>query len=182
MEAVAATNKALGIEGLALHLPSAQRIKLWLDIEKKNRSYPIRLARVPRSEWPEVPEGVTPPKSVMRSREFLVLFYPEPNGILRLSIKRTNFDPETGLWDDDISWDDLQLLKHEAGFQDRPAVEIFPPNRDVVNVASMRHLWVLPEDPAFMWRLYEVRRERGRPPRLTQRPPLASLSPADRRS
>lgn len=28
--------------------------------------------------------------------------------------------------------------------------------------------------------LYEVRRERGRPPRLTQRPPLAS--PADRRS
>jgi hypothetical protein len=32
------------------------------------------------------------------------------------------------------------------------AVEIYPADGDVVAVANMRHLWLLPEAPAFAWR------------------------------
>lgn len=152
MQAHAFANRAIDIEAQAMSLPPDRRVILWRQLEQKNRRYPIRLIRVPETEWPTVPEGVTPPSCVLRSREFLVLFYPETNGVTRLSIKRTNFNPETGVWEDDISWDDLQLLKHEAGFGHLAAVEVFPPNSDVVNVASMRHLWILPAPPAFMWK------------------------------
>lgn len=43
-----------------------------------------------------------------------------------------------------ISWDDLAWLKDAAGYADREAVELYPRTGDVVNVANMRHLWILP--------------------------------------
>lgn len=46
---------------------------------------------------------------------------------------------------DGISWDDLQWIKGAAGYRDREAVEVYPRDGDVVNVANMRHLWILPE-------------------------------------
>lgn len=36
------------------------------------------------------------------------------------------------------------------------AVEIYPAERDIVNVANMRHLWVLPERLPFGWRRDET--------------------------
>lgn len=44
---------------------------------------------------------------------------------------------------DGKSWsdDDLALLR-----------QIYPDDDNIVNVANMRHLWLLPEPPAFMWR------------------------------
>ena len=61
--------------------------------------------------------------------------------VVRLSINRTTLGAN-GRWDENITWDDLQRLKREAGYGDKDAVEVFPADVDVVNVANMRHLWV----------------------------------------
>lgn len=42
-------------------------------------------------------------------------------------------------------------LKAECGRGDKWAVELYPPDEAVVNVANIRHLWLLPEPPAFGW-------------------------------
>jgi hypothetical protein len=52
---------------------------------------------------------------------------------------------------DGIAWEDLQRLKAEIGKGDYCAVEIYPRDRDLVNVANMRHLWLLPEVPGYCW-------------------------------
>lgn len=42
--------------------------------------------------------------------------------------------------------------QRDPGLADSWAVEVFPADADVVNVANMRHLWILPDAPAFAWR------------------------------
>lgn len=43
-----------------------------------------------------------------------------------------------------LSWEELQEGKRDLGFGDCLAVEIYPPDAEVVNEANIRHLWVLP--------------------------------------
>lgn len=88
---------------------------------------------------------------MLRSRGFLVQEFAEADGVIRLSINRTELRGD-GRWTDGITWDELQRLKREAGHGDRVAVEVFPPDSDVVNVANVRHLWLLRGAPAFMWK------------------------------
>ena len=47
---------------------------------------------------------------------------------------------------------DLQRLKAECGYGGHDAVEVFPHALDVINVANMRHLWVMGEPLTFAWR------------------------------
>ncbi|MGL0761287.1 DUF4222 domain-containing protein [Citrobacter freundii] len=58
----------------------------------------------------------------------------------------------SGRWKDGISWDALQEIKNAVGYADRDAVEIYPAQKDVVNVANMRHLWIVNEPLNFAWR------------------------------
>lgn len=44
---------------------------------------------------------------------------------------------------DGVSWDALQWVKGAVGYADCEAVELYPPDDRIVNVANMRHLWVL---------------------------------------
>lgn len=53
---------------------------------------------------------------------------------------------------DGIPWDDLQVMKRLAGYGDDYAIEVYPADRDIVNDANIRHLWVLPY-PAFLLRV-----------------------------
>lgn len=103
--------------------------------------------------WPqrEFIHGAGRPKRVWRSRGFLVQAYGEIPGHVRLSICRAELDRD-GQWTANISWEELQELKRQAGFGDYDAVEVFPRDCDVVNVANMRHLWVVPEGIPFAWR------------------------------
>ncbi len=87
-----------------------------------------------------------------RSRAFLVQAFHEAGGIIRLSVNRTEWCERRKRWREDISWDDLQRLKAEAGYGDRWAVEVLPADGSVVDVANMRHIWLLPEAPAFAWK------------------------------
>ena len=68
-----------------------------------------------------------------------------PKKIVREDLKRTDLE------DDAITWDELQRLKAEAGFADRWAVEVFPPDAQVVNIANIRHLFLLPGPPDYAW-------------------------------
>lgn len=67
-----------------------------------------------------------------------------------MSVCRTSM--RQGRWVDGISWDDLQRLKREAGYGESDAVEVYPADSDVVNVANMRHLWILETPIRFAWR------------------------------
>ena len=91
------------------------------------------------------------PLRAWRSKEFLVQLFPALGDVQRLSVNRTRVDPATLRWVDGITWDDLQRLKREAGYGDREAVEIYPPDSCIVNVASIRHLWILPGRMPFSW-------------------------------
>lgn len=84
----------------------------------------------------------------------------EKAGIIRLSVCRTNLD-RNGNWTDGITWDELQRVKNEAGFAHLDAVEIYPAQRDVVNVANMRHLWIYPEPISHAWRETTLSTERS---------------------
>ena len=57
-----------------------------------------------------------------------------------------------GRWKDDITWDELQEIKRQAGYGNQMAVEIYPDDLDIVNVANMRHLWILDEPLPIGWK------------------------------
>ena len=125
------------------------------EIRRENARWPDHLVEVPRYDWPSM-EG-SPVKTgsiicnVWRSRQFLVVEWLEPNRFSRLSVNRTEWDERRRDFRDDISWDDLQRLKREAGYGDQPAVECYPPDAQIVNVGNMRHLFLLPAVPPFFW-------------------------------
>ncbi len=118
-------------------------------IRKESASFPVSLVEVPRSEWPNAgPVGIV---KVFRSRDYLVqVFDATTSAAFRMSVNRTQLEGRG--WGQDIPWIDLQRLKHEAGFGDFDAVEVYPRDCDVVNVANMRHLWIMTDVLAFAWR------------------------------
>ncbi len=118
-------------------------------LEAENKKLPTNLVDVPSSSWPEYrPRSLI---RVWRSSRFLVQQHVATHpALFRLSIARTKLNG--GRWEDGISWDELQDIKNEIGFRDFCAVEIFPPEDDKVDVANMRHLWILEKSPEFVWR------------------------------
>jgi hypothetical protein len=120
-------------------------------LRKQNARYHRHLTEVPKEEWESLKTNPMPVK-VWQSKEFLVQqFSVSTVGGVRLSVNRTAINDD-GSWVDGITWDDLQRIKHECGFGNEVAIEIFPPDKDVVNVANLRHLWIVHPAPEFMWR------------------------------
>lgn len=120
------------------------------DLARENAKQTDALSEVPREQWPLA----SPPArlaKVWRSKGFLVQEFHERGEVIRLTVCRAMVD-RGGSWTADIPWEALQRLKAECGYGARDAVEVYPPDRDVVNVSNMRHLWVLPERLPFVWR------------------------------
>ena len=122
------------------------------QMERNNAKLPKHLELVPPESWPlAVASHTERPIAVWRSRNFLVQKYLAPApAIARLSVHRTTLDGER--WADQITWDELQQAKNEVGYFAHTCVEVYPPMRDLVNVANIRHLWVLAEPLPFAWR------------------------------
>lgn len=117
-------------------------------LAKRNAQEPLKMRHVPESEWPVIrPKGIV---EVWRSSDFCCQIYQEAE-CLRLSISTTSLDHNNGRWADGISWDQLQTIKHQVGLGSRQAIEIYPPDDHVINVANMRHLWILPEPIPIGW-------------------------------
>ncbi len=116
---------------------------------RENKKWPDHLVDVPRDQWPVV--AWKTPMRMLRSRRFLVQVYDTPSQYCaaRITIGRTDI---LGAKRDGITWDTLQRLKREAGFGDKCALEVYPPDSEIINDAPMRHLFVMNEPPDFMWR------------------------------
>lgn len=95
-----------------------------------------------------------PPIKAWRNREFLVQAYAEllcdGVSVIRLSVNRAALG-DNGRWLENITWEELMELKRQAGFGDFYAIEVYPKDKDIVNVANMRHLWVLREPLNIGW-------------------------------
>lgn len=129
-------------------LSRAARRQAILIMERENKKYPERLVEVQAPEH-QYSEGLI---RTFRSSEFVCQVFREEACVARLSINRTHVHPGTMEWVDGITWDELQRLKSEAGFGTYEAVEIYPPEGHVVNVASIRHLWIIGGRSAFSWK------------------------------
>ncbi len=99
-------------------------------------------------------EGKHPNNSfvkAMRNKDFLVQIFDEDHAI-RLSITKAELNKDCTRWRDGITWDEIQGIKNQLGYQDKCAVELYPPEEEVVNVANIRHIFILKELPEFMWK------------------------------
>ena len=120
-------------------------------LRAENKKLPATMSLVAKSEWPQSLALLTEkPDAVFRSSQYLVQVFPEKDGAVRLTVSRTMMN-ESGDWLDGFTWDDLMRVKGQCGYGDLWAVEIFPPADQVVNVANMRHLWLLKDAPPYAW-------------------------------
>ncbi len=118
------------------------------ELYEGNKEYPIGwMVEVPRDRWPSM-AGLAP-FQVFRSRQFCAFLY-EENQQVRITVNRSELDAAGG-WKDGITWEQLQWVKSQVGYGTFWAVEVFPPDSEIVNVANMRHLWIV-DQPAFGWR------------------------------
>lgn len=117
-------------------------------LHMENRKLGPAFVAIDRSQWP-TDDGKR--FAVWRNNRFLVQAFDDGVGALRLSICRSELD-DKGNWRDGLTWDELQQIKNAVGFSDFDAVEVYPAQSDVVNVANMRHLWIMTEQLKFAWR------------------------------
>jgi len=116
---------------------------------RDNAYRPPILEMVTKDRWPA--ENYDPKRiEVWISNKYLVQVFTEDNFVLRVSVCRTSVR-QNGRWSDGLSWDDLQDIKRQIGREDSYAIEVYPRDRDIVNVANMRHLWILPEPLNVGW-------------------------------
>jgi hypothetical protein len=128
-------------------------------MREQRKGWPEQLEEMPRADWPpqRSPDSEYP-LSVWRSRHYLAVVYPAPiymagrRGIpvRRLSVNRVTLRDD-GRWDENIPWQDLMRCKRETGHGDWYGLEVYPRDRDIVDVANMRHLWLLSEPLAIGW-------------------------------
>lgn len=79
-----------------------------------------------------------------RNRCFCVLERPLPDGTLHLAV--------SSLSQRRPSWWEMQRIKNEIAWEDVTAVEVYPPQAEVVDGAEMFHIWVLPAPlPFSLW-------------------------------
>ena len=123
-----------------------------LYMAAQSAEYPKdKLVDIPRESWPSEAENNPKRFKVMRSRHFLAQLFLENDGVVRISVTKAKLGMGR-TFDDGISWDELQAIKKMCGYGQRQAVEIYPPEEDVVNDANMRHLWVLREELRTGWK------------------------------
>lgn len=127
------------------------------DHQKRLRAMPVKMTRMDQTRIDSV-DTEKKPQQCWQSRDFLAMVYSDAQKdgtfITRISIQRTELQND-GTWKDGITWDDIHRIKREIGFGDLWAVECFPPDAAVVNVANIRHLWIVPT-PAFGWNSHKT--------------------------
>ena len=97
------------------------------------------MKEVSKEKWPRDDDPTR--MQVFVSGLFLAQVF-KVGDVVRLSINRITMNA-SGRWDDNITWDELQDAKRDCGYGDMLAVEVYPQDKDIVNDANMRHLWIL---------------------------------------
>lgn len=116
---------------------------------------PVQLTEISRERIEATyPNAKHPPTRVWQSRKYLVQMFDEAPflgvDVRRITVCRVTLGAD-GRWEDGLSWDELQDIKREIGYGNWYGVEIYPRDRDVVNVANMRHVWLLSTPLELGW-------------------------------
>lgn len=123
-------------------------------LRQENARFTDTLREIPFGEWPEG-YGSTPTTwtlAVWRSRRYLVQIVKEMHkDAHRLTVNRTTLNQKGDSWEDGITWDELMEIKRQCGYSAHWAIEIYPPDTQIVNVANMRHLWLTEDPPKSAW-------------------------------
>ena len=112
------------------------------------------MKEVPPSEWEHFNQDkVYKVIQLFRSSKFLVQVRQREDQIC-LAINRTQRckGREGTDWLDAITWDEIQEIKNQCGFRNKWLIEYYPPESRTVNIANIRHLWVLNEEPSRLMR------------------------------
>jgi hypothetical protein len=129
-----------------VEISSLERNIFYANVEKMIE--PFR--ELDRSEWFVPWQKPRPDRlTAWHSRDYTVQSFAVAGGITRLAIHRSDNDflqPCYGLRGG-IPRDAIAQIKQELGFGALFGVEIYPPQPDILNVADVRHLWLLPASP-----------------------------------
>lgn len=137
-------------------LTRAERRRIDRENEKKYATGPGKdkpyFIEVKSQDWPpvETNEGEGRFK-VFVNEHFLVQLFNEDNDIVRMTVNRLKVK-KSGHWEDGITWDELMQIKRTIGYGSSFGVEAYPEDLQVINVANMRHIFLLPEAPSWAWR------------------------------
>lgn len=115
------------------------------------KALPDTLTPIPPEEFPPVEPM---PIRAWRSRHYLAQVYAAGSiaypSLIRLSICRTRIQVG-GRWEARLTWDELMQIKRDVGLGDWYGVEVYPRDKDIVNDANMRHLWLMPTPLMIGW-------------------------------
>lgn len=128
------------------------------EIADENRRWPKELIEVPKEHWAD--DRLTNRIGVWRSKQFMVQVFQE-GYYTRISVNRTCLLSD-GHFKDEITWDTMQAIKASIGYAGFWAAELFPPDDQLVNVANIRHMWILNEIPPYGWQVKHAQSEEER--------------------
>lgn len=63
----------------------------------------------------------------------------------------------------DIPWSVKQEIKNELVGERRVAIEVFPAQKNLVDICDVYHLWVLPKDFKLPFGIHPTRDPQGKP-------------------
>lgn len=137
------------------HLNRKQRKEMAAYARSEALKRPERLTVIPYERWPDnYRKSTNAPTQAWESRKYLVQMYDAPLfkniDARRLSVCRVTLQND-GQWEQNLTWEELMTAKRECGFGDWYAVEIYPRDIDIVNVANLRHLWLFSSPLPIGW-------------------------------
>ena len=129
-----------------LNLNREQRRALAKVKQKLIASYPDKLTLVDEND-PNLPYSSHPEDilEIWRSKKYLVIVWKVPAG-KKLSISRQEWNPTERRYKDGITWDEIMEIKHDIGMGNKTGIEFFPADDEVMNLANVRHIWIVPDD------------------------------------
>jgi hypothetical protein len=122
------------------------------NLQNESKTFGDEFVRTPDKEIDKAKGIENAPALLFRNRHFLAALYVDDRDgktFLRLTVNRTELLND-GNWRGDITWDELMAVKRGIGLGDEWMSEIYPADKEIVNVANMRHLFIV-EQPAFAW-------------------------------
>jgi hypothetical protein len=135
------------------NLPDREFRQYAQQLKRDNHRHPDELFRLLPSEHASQTERSGGRLvEVWRSKYFLVQVYRPEDGYQRVSVCRAEIDTTNRRWRDGLTWEDLMRVKREIGRGESEAVEAYPADSDIVNVANFRHLILCEVPLPFFWR------------------------------
>lgn len=118
-------------------------------LQQESRKFSEEFTRISDDEIKDVSFMGKKPEACFRNRNFFAAVFLddcEGQSYCRLTVNRTELFQD-GNWIDKITWDELMAVKRGIGMGDRWMVEVYPKDDEIVNVANMRHLFLVPRPP-----------------------------------